>query len=164
MHIMFESKNNPKPNLLSVIIKKNADEWKRWHHSHQTSLCLSNLFLHLSNPNMFGQRRKTWHINRKMMLRNDTHQTLWHNLIPLFKEWNKFSLNCNMRTISSLCSGCRVGYPEAGSVRGCGPKCRDLQWRQQEETFHSHCYDRLPCTGATGEANTNDSVWSAWGS
>ncbi|TMS09014.1 Retinal-specific ATP-binding cassette transporter [Larimichthys crocea] len=37
-----------------------------------------------------------------------------------------------------------------GLSEDAGPKCRDLQWRQQEETFHSHCYDRLPCTGATG--------------
>lgn len=58
-----------------------------------------------------------------------------------------------LRQLSSLCAGRRVGHPEAGSVRGCRPHCWHLQWREQEETLHSHCHDRLPCASAAGKAN-----------
>lgn len=67
-------------------------------------------------------------------------------------------LNCNMRGLSSSCTGSRVGHPEAGSVRVCRPKCWDLQRGEQEETLHSHRHDRMPCCGAAGEVNTINST------
>lgn len=54
--------------------------------------------------------------------------------------------------------GGRVGHPEAGSDRVRRPLCRDVQWRQQAQTLHSHRNDWLPSAGAAGELANGESA------
>ncbi len=62
-------------------------------------------------------------------------------------------INCGIKCMFPLCPvGGRVGYPEAGSHRVRRPLCRDVQWRQQAQTLHSHRTDWLPGAGAAGKS------------
>lgn len=68
--------------------------------------------------------------------------------------------------VSSKCTfplhpvGGRVGHPEAGSDRVRRPLCRDLQWRQQAQTLHSHRNDWLSGAGAAGELSNGGELTS----
>lgn len=51
-----------------------------------------------------------------------------------------------------------MGHPEAGPDRVRQLPCRDIQWRQQAQTLHSHRNDRLPGAGAACESASDDEL------
>lgn len=53
--------------------------------------------------------------------------------------------------LNSFCApGGRVGHPKAGSSEICGQGSGQLQWREHEETVHSHRFNRRAACRLSG--------------